>query len=131
MVIPPLFIRYSIIALGISSLLVGCATTIPMQKPSNRPERKNEKGISDYNKTIEINPDDYYAYYNRGIIYGKKGQCDEAIADYSKAIEINPNFSEAYCVRGIAYVEKDQNGKAIADFNKAIEITTVPALIFN
>ncbi len=45
------------------------------------------QAISDYNKAIEINPDDPIQYFNRGQAYKWNQQLEQALADYSKAIE--------------------------------------------
>ena len=58
--------------------------------------KSHDQAISDFTKAIEMNPRYYQAYYNRGIVYGNKGQYDQAISDYNKAIEINPRFAQAY-----------------------------------
>jgi tetratricopeptide (TPR) repeat protein len=55
-----------------------------------------EKGISDYNKAIEIDPRHAMAYSNRGYAYSRKGQYKKAISDFNKAIEISPGYAKAY-----------------------------------
>lgn len=45
--------------------------------------------ISDYSKTIEIDPRNAYAYYNRGISYDKMGDYNLAIKDFARAIELD------------------------------------------
>ena len=69
-------------------------------------------------------------FNNRGIIYGKKGQYDQAISDFNKAIEINPRYAEAFYNRGIIYGKKGQYDQAISDLNKAIEINPRYALAY-
>ena len=82
----------------------------------------NYGAISDYTKSIEINPNIANTYYNRGIIKNVLKDYNGAISDYTKAIEINPNYANAYYNRGIIKnVLKDYNG-AISDYTKAIEI---------
>lgn len=50
--------------------------------------------ISDYNKAIELNPNEKLAYYNRGIAKYNLNQLDSACLDWSKAGELG--FPEAY-----------------------------------
>ena len=50
----------------------------------------SEKGecdlaIADFNKAIELNPEDAEAHSNRGIAYADKGEHDLAIADLDQA----------------------------------------------
>src|SRR5690348_6049483 len=61
------------------------------------------KGCS---QTIQRDPHDAAAYYNRAVAYGLTGDLDRAIADYTKAIEIKPNNATAYENRGRAYASK-------------------------
>ncbi|MDX2214765.1 MAG: tetratricopeptide repeat protein [Oculatellaceae cyanobacterium bins.114] len=44
--------------------------------------------IADYTRAIAINPQDVYAYYNRGLVYRDLQQYREALADLNRAIEL-------------------------------------------
>ena len=76
--------------------------------------------IADYDKAIELNPDDADTYINRGISYKNLKESQKAIADYTKAIELNPDYATAYNNRGLAYYDLKEFPKAIADYTKAI-----------
>jgi tetratricopeptide (TPR) repeat protein len=80
------------------------------------------QAMFDFNKAIEINPDDTNAYTDRGVIYAEQGNLTQAISDFNKAIEINPKNEKAYCNRGIAYYQQGNSPQALLDYNKAIEI---------
>ena len=83
----------------------------------------HDKAIEDYNKIIELNPEDADAYLNRGNAYYGKGEFDRAIEDYSKAIELNPEYARAYTNRGVAYRKSKQYGKEEEeDYKKALEL---------
>ena len=82
----------------------------------------NEKAIEHYTKAIELKPDYFEAYDNRGIAYCKKGDFEKGIQDHSKAIELKPDDPEAYNNRGVAYLMKGDFEQAIQDCTKAIEI---------
>jgi Tetratricopeptide repeat len=58
--------------------------------------------IADFDKAIELDPNDAYAYYSRGLAYEEKGDLDRAIADFAKLIELNPKYAPAYNDRGLA-----------------------------
>ena len=81
---------------------------------------KDYKGaISEFSKTIILNPNYADAYINRGISKKKTLDYTGAITDYNKAIQLNPNNSDYFYNRGIAkYNLEDYNG-SISDFNKA------------
>lgn len=80
-----------------------------------------KNAIQDFNKAIELNPNNYNAY-NRGIVHSQSDKYELAIQDYTEAIKINPNFASAYHNRGAAYDSLKKYQQAIADFNKAIEL---------
>ena len=78
--------------------------------------------ITDYTKAIEINPNSFVAYNNRGLSKLQLKDYKGAIADYTKAIEINPNKEISYSHRAMAKSALNDDYGAIADANKAIEI---------
>ena len=53
-----------------------------------------EGEIQDYNKAIELNPNNAKAYYNRGASFEKVEKIDEAVQNYQKAIELNPAYKD-------------------------------------
>jgi tetratricopeptide (TPR) repeat protein len=83
-------------------------------------QQKYAQAIADYNKAIELDPNDADAYYNRGIAYADQQEYAQAIADYNKAIELDPKYAYAYYNRGIAYYNQQKYAQAIADFNKTL-----------
>src|SRR3972149_7174963 len=97
-------------------------TNEDLEKYNTAESKERDKAIEANAKAIALNPNDPYAYYNRGIAYVQKSQYDRAIEDYNKAIALNPNYAYAYNNRGIAYVRKGQYGRAISDFQKACDL---------
>lgn len=85
---------------------------------------------TDYDKAIELSPDNADAYYRRGDANDEMGEYGKAIVDYNKAIELDPNHALAYYNRGCAYGEINEYGKAIADYNKVIELRPNHALAY-
>jgi len=71
---------------------------------------------------IEIDPEDVFAYTNRGSAKQDSGDYQGAISDYNKAIEINPQYADAYNNRGSAKEHLGDYQGAIADYSKAIEM---------
>ncbi len=90
-----------------------------------------EEAIRDYNKAIELNPNDARAYHNRGYAKSKLGIFDEAIRDYDKAIELTPNATKIYNSRGIAKAKLGRYEEAIKDFEKVIELDPNDAIAYN
>ena len=93
-----------------------------LSAPSIFAETINTSKEPSYQQTItDIPAGTAQEYYNRGNIYGKKGNLIQAISDYTKAIEINPIFTEAYYNRGNTYEKQGNLTQAISDYTKAIE----------
>lgn len=78
------------------------------------------KGMSDANEAIRLNPRYFNGYNERGIIYRRTGNPDQAISNFNTAIQLNPNFSRAYNNRGNAYTDKGDYNQAIRDYSDAI-----------
>ncbi|HEY2913212.1 MAG TPA: toll/interleukin-1 receptor domain-containing protein [Candidatus Angelobacter sp.] len=90
-----------------------------------------DEKIRFYGKAIELKPDYFEAFYNRGVVRGRKGEMDGEIADYNEAIRLKPDYFEAFYNRGIARRDKDDPEGAIADFNEAIRLKPDYAGAFN
>jgi tetratricopeptide (TPR) repeat protein len=79
-----------------------------------------DEAIQDYDRAIDLKPDDASAYNNRGIAFSDKGEIERAIGDYGTAIERNPNFADAHNNRGVAFSTLQRFTRAIQDFARAI-----------
>lgn len=58
--------------------------------------------LVDYNRAIQLAPDDPVAYVNRGNAHVLAGAFDRAVADFSRAIELSPRHARAYYNRSTA-----------------------------
>lgn len=81
-----------------------------------------DKMLSECNESIELNPENTKAYYDRGNVYFIKGEHDKAINDYTKAIELDPGCGGAYLNRGEILFDSGEYDKAISDYTKTIEL---------
>jgi tetratricopeptide (TPR) repeat protein len=91
-----------------------------------------EISLQEDNKTIELDPYDAGAYYNRGISKHEVGDYKGAIQDYNKAIELNtPNLAQAYSNRGVSKSELEDYMGAIEDYNKTIELNPNDGMAYN
>lgn len=78
--------------------------------------------VETLNKIIEEDPRNSRAYYERGWVYYRLGNCEKAIGDFSKAIELDPKFVDAYNCRGLAYYKIGKYLPAVSDFTKTLEL---------
>jgi len=61
-----------------------------------------------FDKAIGLDPNNYFAYSERGDSYWKKGDLDRAIADFNQAIGLDPKVVQAYINRSGAYYKKGE-----------------------
>jgi tetratricopeptide (TPR) repeat protein len=78
------------------------------------------KGMSDAREAIRLNPQYFNGYNERGIIYRRIGNPDQAISSFDTAIHLNPTFARAYNNRANAYSDKGEYNQAIRDYSEAI-----------
>ena len=60
---------------------------------------KHDEAIKAFDKAIEINPQDSYAWDGKGIALWKLDKYDEAIKAFDKAIEIDPHDSLGWTIK--------------------------------
>jgi tetratricopeptide (TPR) repeat protein len=77
--------------------------------------RDNRRTTADFDRAIQLNPNDARAYNDRGMARSKLGDNRGAIADYNEAVRINPNYDKAYYNRGNAHSELGDWQGAIVD----------------
>jgi len=78
--------------------------------------------ISDYTRSLQIDPSDKVSYYNRGLIKSNQGDRHGAIADFNKAIQIDPSDGSIFDARGDAYFELGRTNEACSDYVRAISL---------
>jgi tetratricopeptide (TPR) repeat protein len=93
-------------------------------------EPNPEKAIDDYTKCIELNPDFFEAYNNRGLKYLDVNEYEKAISDFNQTLIINPNYPKSYVNLGLAHFNLNQFDKAELVFNRAVELDPKSELFF-
>ncbi|MDR2094776.1 MAG: tetratricopeptide repeat protein [Treponema sp.] len=78
--------------------------------------------LENYNKSIELNPDNWSVFSNRGFLYDKMGKNALALADYIEAIYIKPDYAIAYNNRGIILERMGKYDEARDDYLDAIRL---------
>ena len=88
----------------------------------NCTSKKSYQGaIAAYDQTLEIEPDNHVAWYNRGNALRKLKQHQEALLSYDKALEIKPDYPAAWNNRGVVLGNSGKYEEAIASYDKALE----------
>jgi lipoprotein NlpI len=81
-----------------------------------------DKAISDLNRLVQINPNNPYAYINRGTAYQGCGNYGSSIDDFNQALKIAPRIPMIYFNRGISWKALGNFERAIADQAQAIAL---------
>ncbi|WP_162532283.1 tetratricopeptide repeat protein [Candidatus Scalindua japonica] len=64
---------------------------------------KYDQAGKEFNKAIELKPNDVYALYGLGNTYYCKAKYDDAVKVYTKAININPDYAKVHYSLSLAY----------------------------
>jgi tetratricopeptide (TPR) repeat protein len=79
-----------------------------------------EAAIAEWNKALEISPEDAKAHNNLGIALVRQGRIEEAITHFQKATEINSRFDRAEYNLGCAFAKLERPDQAIAHWQRAL-----------
>ena len=90
-----------------------------------------KEAIDDFNKSIQLAPDNATVYNNRGNALMDLGHPDEALKDFDRAITLSPNYGAARNNRGNARMQLAQYDPAFQDFRKAVELMPQDAVPYN
>lgn len=89
---------------------------------SSGPYSNRGLAISDYSKSLELNPSNLSVLYARANTYMDIGNFEMAISDYSKIIEEEPSFSNIYFDRAYANIRLEKYENAKMDLESQLEI---------
>ncbi|PSB12069.1 hypothetical protein C7B62_03165 [Pleurocapsa sp. CCALA 161] len=81
-----------------------------------------KKASADFNRAIEIEPNNVDVCRIRGRSYDQQGKSELAIASYIQAIEIDPNYAKAYKSCGVSYDKLDKDELARTNLEKARQL---------
>ena len=85
--------------------------------------------LEDFNRSVQLFPENPSAYNNRGNLLLALGLPKEALRDFDRAILLSPGYGAAYSNRAGAFDKLGQSAEAIRDYSRAIELmpgTAVP-----
>jgi Tfp pilus assembly protein PilF len=75
-----------------------------------------------WNHVLQLEPNSYFAYLNRGNARQKAGDLDGALADFNHALRLNPNDAAPYNNRGSVRLARGDAAAALADFDAALRL---------
>jgi lipoprotein NlpI len=89
-----------------------------------------DAAIADFGRTLELDPRNQFAAFDRGVVKMRKNDAAGAIADFSLVIAINPHSVPAYGDRAVAKQSTGDFTGAIADFTRILELDPKDGLIY-
>lgn len=81
--------------------------------------RKYDLAIAEFNKALELAPDEPSIYNNLGVAYTAQKKYDEAISVFAKAIKLDPTLAKTYSSLGFVYKMKQMYKKSLLMYQKA------------
>ena len=93
--------------------------------------QKTKEAIDDFNKSIQLAPDNAIVFNNRGNALMDLGHPQEAIKDFDRAIALDPSYGAAFNNRGNAYASLKDYEAAFQSFRKATALLSLTAAPYN
>jgi type IV pilus biogenesis/stability protein PilW len=118
------------ILLLIIIFLSSCATTVENIHKANAHykigisyfnENKIQPAFVEFQKALELNPEDKDALNALGLVYLKFEDFQKAQESFIKAVTIDPDFSEAHNNLGVIYTKTGKWSEAVDSFKKALK----------
>lgn len=81
-----------------------------------------DQALKYFEKAIEMNPKNDFAWGDRGLMLDKQGRREEAIESFSRALMIDPSNSITWHNKGLILIKLNRLEESIECFDKAIEI---------
>jgi protein O-mannosyl-transferase len=85
-------------------------------------EGKMVEAIAQYQKALEIDPNQAEVQSNLGVVLSETGRVDDSIAHLQKALEITPNYADAHYNLGNSLLRVGRVEEALAHYKKTFEI---------
>ncbi|MCQ2973661.1 MAG: tetratricopeptide repeat protein [Bacteroidales bacterium] len=88
--------------------------------------------ITDFNRALDLKPDFWEVYINRGASYGKSGRLEQSLEDLNVYLEHDSSNASAYSNRGLALSIVGDYEKSLKDFERAIQLdSTMEGAYYN
>jgi tetratricopeptide (TPR) repeat protein len=85
-------------------------------------ENQLEKAIDEFGQAIEIEPQNFEAYFWRARASMRKGKFENAIRDFKKVLDLNPGYGPAYDNLGWLFMRRNEYDQSLAYLNQSLEL---------
>ena len=75
-----------------------------------------------YSRSLELNPEMYQAYFNRGLLRARSGNLNGALADFDHTVRLCPRLRSGLVQRGLIHERMGNKDKALEDFDRAARV---------
>jgi DnaJ family protein C protein 3 len=82
--------------------------------------RKYENAVRHYSDAIDLDPDNYRAFYKRSTVYQLQGKHREALGDLNQVTMLNPDYHLALVARGKLNKELGKFAQAKEDLERVV-----------
>ncbi|HBB34031.1 MAG TPA: hypothetical protein DDZ80_08940 [Cyanobacteria bacterium UBA8803] len=84
---------------------------------------KYEKALTSCDKALQIEPNNYLAWGNRGCVLLQLEQYEEAVASFDKVVEIKPDYHQIWDIRGKLLIALGRYNEALTSWEKLVNLT--------
>src|SRR5438270_11489053 len=82
---------------------------------------KPKEALAEFDRAVEIDPNNAQALYGRGMLYQAEKQHQSAIEDFSAANGLKPQQPEPLLARATSYLALDKFKEAASDLDEAVQ----------
>jgi tetratricopeptide (TPR) repeat protein/membrane protease YdiL (CAAX protease family) len=79
-----------------------------------------DEAIANYDRALELEPNNAALYYNRGLAHHRKNNLAQALADAEEAVRLNPDLVDVFYLRGTVHQARGDLDEAVRDYDEAL-----------
>ena len=80
------------------------------------------KALASWDKVLKIDPDNYVAWSNRGLVLLQLERYEQAVESFDKVVELKPDNYRTWNTRGMMLMALGRYEEALANFEQAIAL---------
>jgi len=81
-----------------------------------------ERAVTDFSATLELDDDNWKAYYYRGMVHRLQGAFREALSDLNRCLQLDYGRFDSLFARAQVYFDMGNYQKALSDCDAALEL---------
>lgn len=81
-----------------------------------------QEAAENFTKCIDLQPENYYAWFNRGICYNRLKEYEKALPDFNQTVKLAPTYKKVYVSRSNTKRHLQDYAGSLADCNLALAL---------